>query len=1218
MSDYNLAKSICIAIFNNTNKSINSDVIKQAVENASMIASLSDSEKENLYHELEESYAIFSDEYKILDDQKTEPWIKNAKSGISWNFWNRYKILLEQKNFASDTINKLDELTDDILDRLVQPGGSRGFDKRGLIVGHVQSGKTSNFIGLICKAADAGYKLIVVLAGVHNSLRSQTQLRIDEGFLGFDTKTARNFAQTNNRIGVGRITPDLAAHSLTTNEVNGDFNRRASEISGINIRGNDPIILVIKKNVSVMKNLLGWLASRGDSMSDGYKYIKNLPLLVIDDEADNGSINISKNYVSGINACVRSLLKLFDQSAYIGYTATPYANIFIPQNNKEDSKGIDYSFENIPIALGGDIFPRNFIVNIPPPSNYFGPEQLFGFGKTKNINSEVKPVKLYRIVDDYESYIKDAHKRTDPIPKKLPPSLNYAIKCFFLSCAARRSRGQVNVHNSMLVHVSRFIDWQDKIADLVLNEVKDLAWKIEKKDIETRNELEKIWVDEYIKVTKEIQQNPSVNDHAIKEVEWSEIYENLYAAIAKIEVRAIHGDTRIDRLKHKNIKPLDYYDQKDSGLSVIAIGGNKLSRGLTLEGLTISYFLRASKMYDTLMQMGRWFGYRPGYLDLCRLFTSEELIEWYQHITIATDEMRYEFDRMIDLRKTPADYGLKVRTHKGVLTITAANKFRYKKIMSLSFSGDLEETYSFRKNDDKHKDNYYNTIELINQLGLPDGPPNSESHFNNHYVWLGVDNFNHLISYLNNYYTIQPSFNVSLITEYIQAQTYKGNLRNWTIAIINNSDDKSGLRINDYVKVGLTKRTDNSDLPKYYIVPKSHIIDPKHEYIDLNDNQIRKAMDETYIDAKVFNRKNLTPSYPNPVRIKSNRPNENGLLLIYFLNPQPDPQKPSLSDYPIIALAISFPSIDDDEKILYAVNEQFLKDLNYAEELDDDLTDNEELVEKSEEDIRFPEIVDEIRKSSALNLKLYIEIKKGVKVTYSKNEKLRSKSFIALPENIENSIPLIRGEELNKYYINDTPEFWVKNSEGVYWNNKDYLIGSSLDNKQAFGIKKDRVHIDENCIAVYSDKIQIEYLLAIFNSALFAFWSRQNRTISNHELVRSFPIKLKNDLNTGLIAVVRAINTINKNESSRETRIMTSFFMNVIDIAIFELYFQEDFKNNNLSVLKILDTLPGFEVNVENIKNVYSRLNHPQSQIKKAIYEINSINKFQQIYQSLQ
>jgi hypothetical protein len=811
------AKKICITILSTERGAITPDIINVAIQNVCKIFPLlSASDRDLLFKQLEAQYAVFSDQYKILDDTTPEEWVKDAKADIKWKFWNRYRTSLELKGYAPDTVNKLDNLTDDILGRLVRPGSHNRFDKRGLIVGHVQSGKTSNYTGLICKAADAGYRLIIVLAGIHNSLRTQTQFRIDEGFLGFDTKTARNFAQVSNRIGVGRINPNLAAHSLTTSDANGDFSRRASEASGINIRGNDPIILIIKKNYSILKNLLVWLASRGETMSDGLKLIRNLPLLLIDDEADNASINISSSGVSKINAGIRALLKLFEQSAYIGYTATPYANIFIENEDEEDGKGVYLNIDVINFSLGRDIFPKDFIVNIPAPSNYVGPSRIFGIVSTEEIDKEIEPISLYKIVDDYQPkeprkndieamreyhasiesirednprYILDTHKNGDSLPKELPASLKEAIKYFFLSCAARRARGQEKQHNSMLIHVSRFIKWQQCIADLVTDTFKFYSRQLEFNHALFLEELKAIWEGDYVHKTRDLIANRSVNDPGITEISWDDLAPHIYPAISKIDIRAVHGDSRIAGLQYNNIQPLDYFEREHTGLSVIAIGGNKLSRGLTLEGLTISYYLRASKMYDTLMQMGRWFGYRPGYLDLCRLFTSSELVEWYRHITVATEEMRAEFDRMADMRKKPSQYGLRVRTHPGVLSITASNKFRYKKIMELSYSGELEETYSFIKNSPELQNNLDNTIAFLKRLGDPTGPPNTVLAFWKHYVWAGKNNSAQIIDFLNSYRSFLPAaFNVALMVEYIQANVKKGWIKNWTIAVIHNSE----------------------------------------------------------------------------------------------------------------------------------------------------------------------------------------------------------------------------------------------------------------------------------------------------------------------------------------------------------------------------------------------------------------------------------------------
>jgi hypothetical protein len=183
--------------------------------------------------------------------------------------------------------------------------------------------------------------------------------------------------------------------------------------------------------------------------------------------------------------------------------------------------------------------------------------------------------------------------------------------------------------------------------------------------------------------------------------------QHLNDAASRIEVKSIHGGSG---------EALDYFDHKN-GLSVIAVGGNKLSRGLTLEGLSVSYYLRASRMYDTLMQMGRWFGYRGGYVDLCRLFTSRELNEWFCHITQASEELREEFDYMSDVAgSTPEQYALKVRTHPGVLQISATNKMRSAITVQISWAGRLVESYEFKKDIAIIDNNFKNTQKFIATL----------------------------------------------------------------------------------------------------------------------------------------------------------------------------------------------------------------------------------------------------------------------------------------------------------------------------------------------------------------------------------------------------------------------------------------------------------------------------------------------------------------------
>jgi len=977
------AINICIELLRKI-KNPSSQDINNSIDNVLKIFPDLNSEREILFNYLTSTFSVFSEDYRILDtDEGYTPWLKDRKVSIYWNFWNRYVSYL-QKKIAPDTINKLDNLTDDILDRLTNPSNTGIWSKRGMVVGQVQSGKTSNYLGLINKSADAGYKLIIVLAGMHDSLRSQTQIRVDEGFLGFNSQRSLQYSNTN-KIGVGLYNPidaktnqpiDLPANAMTSSHLNGDFNRKVAQSAGIHLRSSDPIVAVVKKNGSILKNLISWLAVWGDKQSDGKIIIRNVPFLLIDDEADNASINVSMEKVSAINGCVRALLSLFEQSAYVGYTATPFANIFIPILEEKSYKGLDLTIKDYEFTVGQDLFPKDFIINLPAPSNYFGPAKVFGLPALYSSEINEDPLPVIRLVKDYEtfnasnakeqvqnviagvdneiaitkSFVPDKHKKDDPLPEELPNSLKFAIKCFIISTAARRARKQTDVHNSMLIHISRFIVWQDRIATLVDAELKFYQKQIELKSGTILKELGVIWKKEFEPTTEKVIRDSEVyTDTEITPLSWKNIEAEIYPAIAKMEVRAVHGDKNIAGLSHHNISPLDYFFSEQQGkyLSVIAVGGDKLSRGLTLEGLTISYYLRASKMYDTLMQMGRWFGFRPGYVDLCRIFTSDELTRWYKHITIASEEMRRDFDYMFLLKKTPKEFGLKVRTHPGVLKITAANKFRYKKIMYLSYSGQLEQTYHFKLDKNKFRKNFDAVNELISDLGKPIGKPLNSYNKNQIFVWQGENNSNAVITFLLKYKIGEEVIDTNKIVDYIIAQNKKGNLVNWTISLIHNSMAKSedefkfpGLSTN----VGLTDRTNISNDGSNYEVAKYNITDHRHELIDLSSEEINLAKAQTEADYKKEGKKEK-PEMPSRKRIKWQRNSKNGLLLIYPLNhncqhiidetatPKTFERK-VISDIPIIGIAVSFPEIENDEKIEYAVNEQFKKEYEYPDELD--------------------------------------------------------------------------------------------------------------------------------------------------------------------------------------------------------------------------------------------------------------------------------------------
>jgi hypothetical protein len=898
-------------------------------------------DRDDLLRHLEELYAVFSEDYRILDDRGYRPWLLDRKASIKWRFWNRYRVYLEQEvKLDPDTINKLvDNLTDDILDRLIDPSTPGSWDKRGMVVGQVQSGKTGNYIGLINKAIDAGFRVVVVLAGIHDNLRAQTQIRLDQGVLGADTRTGLSLLRDRPRIGVGLIDTGPVGHPLTTSELKGDF---SPKVAGTVLDTDRPVVFVVKKNASVLRHLVLWMAARGDQTPDGRRLVRNAPLLVIDDEADNASINVSKEHVSKINGLIRALLSVFEKRAYVGYTATPFANIFIPLHDEETVTGLNLTLQNNEFGVGQDLFPRDFIINIPPPSNYIGPARVFGMPPLEKADEEITPLDIARTVKDYEGLIPNKHKKNGDLPDQLPESILRAVEGFFLTCAARAARGQTQVHNSMLVHVSRFIRWQDKIASLLDNSVKSYQRRLEFGDQDYIAGLRNLWERKYVPVTEAMLSSDDLTayrDVSITRISWEDLEPYLWPAVSKIQVRAVHGDNpKADSFYH-DISPLDYFEQETRGnyLSVIAVGGDKLSRGLTLEGLSVSYYLRSSRMYDTLMQMGRWFGYRRGYADLCRLFTSKELRDWYRHITIASEELRSEFDSMVEQRRTPRDYGLKIRSHPGVLKITAANKFRHAQTMDLSYSNTLAESYKLRFSDSSP--NWKVTEDLLSKLERIPGPARTNK--SGHHFYGGPEAFLHIQNFLNNFRVADDVIRGDKMAEYIAAQVPRGVLTEWVVVLLSRMGPS---RLATFVingqkhQVGAFLRTNvesHPDSERTYWIIKNHIISPLHEALDLSQEEFDRALQRTiafWADSSRTRRKD-PPDRPSGETIRSERGERRGLLLLY-------PLLPTESGYePVMGYAISFPQIEGDKKITYAVNQQFLVEFDYDDDAEEVLED---------------------------------------------------------------------------------------------------------------------------------------------------------------------------------------------------------------------------------------------------------------------------------------
>ena len=759
------------------------------------------------------------------------------------------------------------------------------------------------------------------MAGIHNSLRSQTQLRMDQGFLGFDTQQRRFFEETNTRMGVGKLPGFrlLAAHSLTNSAERGDFRVAIARQAGMIIGGADPVLLVVKKNAAILNHILTWATQIQQNVDPitGKNIVRDVPLLLIDDEADNASIN-TKRMVDAqgnedpdqdptrINGLIRSLLLSFEKSAYVGYTATPFANIFIDERIRS-------------AAFGEDLFPRNFIYSLRPPTNYMGPSIVFGLPSDPAAGIEAKHgLPVVRTVDDVDEWMPNGHRQVH-VPGEIPPSLRRAVLSYLLAVAARMARGQVNVHNSMLVHVTRFNAVQQIVADQVKEEVDYARQRLLRGDGRSKSRIlddfKRLWQDDFVPTTENMQHRQDfVSD--VDPVTWDSVASNLALAASRVQVRLINGLAR---------EALEYIEHPD-GLSIIAVGGDKLSRGLTLEGLTVSYFLRATKMYDTLMQMGRWFGYRSGYSDLARLYMSDELADWYRDITVADEELRQLFDDMVAQGATPRQYGLRVRNHSA-LAITAAAKMRSGTVIRLTYSRDISETVVFDEAPAIVRENLRATELLMQRMASRQEPSRTRGNL----VWRGVPG-DDVVEFLGNYSTHERNRRVraELLREYIRRQIQAGELVNWTVAVISNETAARKYEIGKRT-IGLSERQRH---PGARVVPGEYriqrLLNPPDELLDMSEDERAAALQQT-VDAwhrdpgSGHYRRDTPPTQASGPIVRRLRSPQRGLLLIYPLDGAAAGEADGaegIGPEPVIAIAISFPKASDEESsaVEYTVN----------------------------------------------------------------------------------------------------------------------------------------------------------------------------------------------------------------------------------------------------------------------------------------------------------
>lgn len=721
-------------------------------------SSLSDIEVENVRAEIKSEFSIKLDQGSLIQEKGHEKWFLDKKPLLDMKYWERYKkYLLNDKGFSVKVVNVMDDILDKLTDLLGDPSRDVAYSRRGLIIGDVQSGKTANYLGLICKAVDAGYKVVVLMTGTIEKLRKQTQMRVDEGFVGADSDAMVKMLENGQVIGVGKYDSSIRPMVLTSTA--DDFKQQNANNLGFDLRNiNGPVIFVVKKNSSILKRLNKWLTTFNQN---GQQKIRQ-SILMLDDEADNASVNTNKDEdtPTAINGQIRDLVSKFEKSSYVGFTATPFANIFI------DPDSYDAMLEE-------DLFPKDYIYSLNAPSNYTGARNIFA----EDGNASYMLVEIddnFRNPQSIEFILPLKHKSSIHV-RELPKDLKTAIEAFVLANTMEDLMGLSDNHRSMLINVSRFTAVQEEVSGLVNEYLKNIqsACKLYCK-LPTDKALQDIYIKQ-LKETFEV-------IYSTVDFEWEEVQTQLYNSCGSIMVQTIN---------QRNGQNLNY-DDYPHGLRLIAVGGMSLSRGLTLEGLVISYFYRNSRMYDTLMQMGRWFGYRGKYAELCRIWMSDDSIEWYRYISQATDELREEVKRFEDSGLTPKDFGLRVRSDLTALIVTARNKMRSTEEMecAISFSGVYIDTPEIYADLDKNRRNLESVNSLIKTCMEYGDEYTPKAEEGNQYIIRSVP-VQVILEFLNEI-EVSPKnekFNTTAVRRFIKE--YRGEeLKNWDIAFASGKSER--------------------------------------------------------------------------------------------------------------------------------------------------------------------------------------------------------------------------------------------------------------------------------------------------------------------------------------------------------------------------------------------------------------------------------------------
>lgn len=666
------------------------DTQKHSEERRDLIFSLLDLPGE-VCKSINERHPQFKpDGYPVVIAERHKEWYTTQRRQQHSFYWDAYsKYLKNQGGWPEESIIALDQASDFVVERLSDPEREEIFATKGLVVGYVQSGKTANFTAVAAKAVDAGYRFVIVIAGTLNILRAQTQRRFDKELIGreliemsgaqHDYIGAPDWSEFITHTGLPdelgsfnwrRMTGEGSdyrhlKHGLAALEFEGKVQGRRFN-DPANLHSAEAVLVVVKKIPAVLKQL-------NRDLADLRTRLAEVPVLIIDDESDQATINtvdpnkVTEKIRTSTNAQIIQLVETLPRAQYIGYTATPFANVFI---NPDDAK---------------DLFPKDYIISLPRPMDYMGIHDFFDFAEDGGELGEGDPTPK-----------EDAHVRSILGGDEDLANLPKAIDAFVISGALKlfRKKAGANVsvkHHTMLIHCSVRIADHDVYAELTQKIFDQAGYG----RACAYSRLEQLWKDEFKEISETLSpDSPAPKDFAALKAYIDQCLSRIGSSGSKA-VRIINGDK-------KNEDHMPNFD-RDNIWSIL-VGGTKLSRGYTVEGLTVSYYRRKIKVADTLMQVGRWFGFRRGYKDLVRLFVGRaepdgrkgvfDMYTAFKSICRDEEAFRKDLEKYADPsndpRISPSDVPPLVPSH--LLPPTAKNKMRHARPLHQNFGGDWKES----------------------------------------------------------------------------------------------------------------------------------------------------------------------------------------------------------------------------------------------------------------------------------------------------------------------------------------------------------------------------------------------------------------------------------------------------------------------------------------------------------------------------------------------